>query len=47
MADRADLRSEMGKGGREHAGRFTADRTAEGTYLVYGAALKTRRRLTV
>src|SRR6267378_948599 len=47
MAARADLRREMGKSGREHAGRFSADRTAEGTYVVYRAALKARRRLTV
>jgi glycosyltransferase involved in cell wall biosynthesis len=42
MAARPDLREKMGACGRERANRFSADRTAEGTYEVYRAALAAR-----
>jgi glycosyltransferase involved in cell wall biosynthesis len=44
MATRRDLRETMGVFGRERANRFSADRTAEGTYEVYRAALAARGR---
>ncbi len=42
MASDGGLREELGKRGRERAGLFSADRTAEGTDRVYRAALKSR-----
>jgi len=41
MARERGLREEMGDQARGRAGRFTADRTAEGTYRAYAMALET------
>jgi len=40
MAGDRGLREEMGRGGRERAASFSADRTADGTDRVYRAALR-------